>query len=321
MVNLSIIDIGSNTVHLLIVDVTNKNGFRILYEDKEHLRLGSELTLNRKISHNKIQETITILKKYLSISKSYKVSNMIAVGTEALRIAENTFYILDLIKNKIGISIKVLSSTEEAYFSYLGVKNVYNLNNGIIMDSGGGSTEFIGVKNRSFVTSSSIHLGAINVTEKISTKDSGEYVSCQFTKEYFDEIFSKISWLKNFNNSTLIGIGGTFKNLRSVYKNLYPPCSFNKLFTELSPSDLLFLCRYIKNLSLTERNHLKGLSSKRADIILGGCEIISNFVDYLNFDHIILTDEGLRTGILYNYIEETLNLNKPNKSYALSFQY
>lgn len=320
MVNLSIIDIGSNTVHLLIVDITSKNGFRILYEDKEHLRLGSELALNKKISHNKIQETIAILKRYLIISKSHKVSSVIAVGTEALRVAENTPYLLDLIKTKIGISIKVLSSTEEAYFSYLGVKNLYNLNKGIILDSGGGSTEFIGVNNSNFVTSSSIHLGAINVTEKIITKDSGEYVSCQFTNEYFNEIFSKISWLKNFHNSTLIGIGGTFKNLRSVYKNIYPPCSFNKLFTELYPSDLLFLCSYIKNLSLTERKHLKGLSPKRADIILGGCEIISNFVDYLNFDHILLTDGGLRTGILYNYIEETHNLTKPKELSTLSFQ-
>lgn len=320
MVTLSIIDIGSNTVHLLIIDITNKDKLHILYEDKEHLRLGSELALNKKISHIKIAETIVVLKKYLHISNSFRPSNIIAVATEALRVAENSHYILDLIKNKIGLHIKLLSAKEEAYFSYLGVKNVYNIHKGIIVDSGGASTEFIGVRDNNFVTTSSIHLGSINVTEKISTNNSGQYLSCAYTKNYFDEIFFNITWLKNFQNSTLIGIGGTFKNLRSIYMNLYTPNNHKNLLTELSTSDLLFLCSHLGSLSTTERKQLKGLSPKRCDIILGGCEIISNIIDHLNFNKIILTDEGLRTGILYNYIEETLKISNlsvetPKSSY------
>ncbi len=316
MVTLSIIDIGSNTVHLLIIDITNKDRLHILYEDKEHLRLGSELAINKKISSIKIAETIAILKNYLRICNSYRTSHIIAVATEALRVAENNQYILDLIKNELGLKIKVLSSKEESYFSYLGVKNVYNLQRGIILDSGGSSTEFIGVKDNTFIVSSSIPIGAINVTEQITTMNDGRYLDCKYTKTYFDEIFSDIPWLKNFHNSTLLGIGGTLKNLRSIYKNLSTPTSNNKLYTELSASDLLFLCSYIKNLSLAERVQLKGLATKRADIILGGCEIISSFVDYLNFDHILLTNQGLRTGILNYYIEETFNLNKLKESCA-----
>ena len=307
MANLSIIDIGSNTIHLLIVDISNKNSFRILYEDKEHLRLGSELALSKNISNIKTAETIEIIKKYLSICSSFKTSKIIAVATEALRIAENSDYILGLIKNNTGLPIRLLSPHEEAYLSFLGVKKVYNISKGIIVDSGGASTEFIGVKNNTFVTSSSIPLGAINVNEKITTNSDGKFISCLLTQEYFTDIFSNMNWLRNYSGSTLIGIGGTFKNLRSIYKYLSSITSSNNHFTELSPTDLIFLCRYIKTLSFAERKKLKGLSPKRSDIILGGCEIINSFINYLNFQHVIITESGLRTGILFHYMDTDFN--------------
>lgn len=318
MVNLSIIDIGSNTIHLLIVDITNKDRFRILYEDKEHLRLGSELASNKKISNIKISETLAILKRYMSICSTFNTSNIIAVATEALRTAENSHYILELIKNILGLPIKLLSSGEEAYFSFLGVKKFHNISKGIIVDSGGASTELIGIKNNTFITSSSIPLGAINVTEKINVDLSGKFISCDYTQNYFKELFSTIKWVNEFHDSTLIGIGGTFKNLRSIYKNLDKKAISNKHITEMTPNDLLFLCSFLKNLSLDDRKVLKGLSPKRSDIILGGCEIINNFLNYLNFDKIIITDSGLRTGILFHYMEMLFEHNIPKDKSIIS---
>lgn len=314
MGTLSIIDIGSNTIHLLIVDILSKDRFRILYEDKEHLRLGSELAANKIISNIKITDTLTILKKYISISTTFKSSDIIAVATEALRTAENNHYILELVKTKLGLPIKLLSSSEEAYLTFLGVQKTFNLPKGIIIDSGGASTEFIGVTNNAFLTSTSIPLGAINVTEKINVDSKGKFLACEYTNDYFNELFSEIEWLNEFNNSTLIGVGGTFKNLRSIHNNLKTKLLPNKFITEMSPNELDFLCSFLKKLSLSERKALKGLSSKRSDIILGGCEIINNFVNYLNFDRIILSDSGLRTGILFHYLDiifnQTMEINK-----------
>lgn len=315
MGTLSIIDIGSNTIHLLIVDIPSKDRFRILYEDKEHLRLGSELATNKVISNIKIADTLTILKKYISISNTFKASSIIAVATEALRSAENNHYILDLIKTKLGLPIKLLSSHEEAYLAFLGVKKTFNIPKGIIIDSGGASTEFIGVINNSFVTSASIPLGAINVTEKIHVDSNGKFIFCEYTQDYFNELFSKIRWINEFNNSTLIGIGGTLKNFRNIYNNLNVKSLPNNFITEMSLDELNSLCNFLKKLSLSERKALKGLSSKRGDIILGGCEIINNFVKYLNFDKIILSESGLRTGVLFHYMDIIFDHNiDKNKS-------
>lgn len=318
MVNLSIIDIGSNTIHLLIVEITNKNNYRVLYEDKEHLRLGAELAVSKNISNIKIAETISILKRYISISTSFNTCEIIAVATEALRVAENNYYILELIKNKLGISIRLLTSMEEAYLAFLGVKKVYNISKGLIVDSGGASTEFIGVKNNTFITSSSIPLGAINVTEKITVDFKGKFMCCDYNRDYLFKTFSNIKWLEEFYDSTLIGIGGTFKNLRSVYKHLSKKTISNKFITEIPSKDLSSLCNSLKNMSLEDRLSLKGLSPKRSDIILGGCEIISNFVDYLNFNKIIITESGIRTGILFHYMDVIIQSSFPENKSVIS---
>lgn len=307
MVNLSIIDIGSNTIHLLIVKIINKNNYHILYEDKEHLRLGSELTVSRKISNIKIEETIYILKNYINISHTFNTSEIIVVATEALRMAENNLYIIELIKNNLGVDIKLLTSQDEAYLAFLSVSKTYNIANGLILDSGGGSTEFIGVKNNTFITSSSIPLGAINVSERISVDLKGKFISCKYDKDYFFNTFSRIKWLQEFNNSTLIGIGGTFKNLKSIYEHVNPVTFSNDKITEISLNDLVFICKALKNMTLTQRQALKGLSPKRSDIILGGCEILCNFLKYLEFDKIILTEAGIRTGLLFHYMDIHFN--------------
>lgn len=311
MVNLSIIDIGSNTIHLLIVSITNKENFQVLFEDKEHLRLGAELAVNKKISNSKIAETMGILKKYISISSAFKASDIIAVATEALRVAENNNYILELIKGNLGLSIKLLTPHEEAYLAFLGVKRTSNIEKGIIVDSGGASTELIGVKNNTFVTSTSIPFGAINVTEKVNMDSLGRFVSCEYDKSYFADIFSKINWIHEFNNSTLIGVGGTFKNLKSIFNHADGNNHSNNVITELSSKELLFLCNRIKGLTLSERKKLKGLAAKRSDIILGGCEIINHIVEYFNFHNVLITDSGLRTGVLFHYIDVILNKRIP----------
>lgn len=303
MINLSIIDIGSNTIHLLIVKIIDKNNYHILYEDKEHLRLGSELTINNRISNIKIEETIYLLKNYINISYTFKSSEIIVVATEALRIAENSLDIISLIKNNFGIEIKLLTSHDEAYLAFLSARKSYNITKGLIIDSGGGSTEFIGVKNNTFITSSSIPLGAINVTEKIYVDLNGKFLSCQYDKDYFFKFFSRSKWLKEFNNSTLIGIGGTFKNLKSIYEHLDTVTFSHNNITEISLNDLIFLCQSLKNMTLVQRQGLKGLSPKRSDIILGGCEILCNFLKYLEFDKIIITEAGIRTGILFHYMD------------------
>lgn len=306
MNTIAIIDIGSNTVHLLIVNIDDKSNPKIIDEDKEHLRLGATLATNKIISSEKILHVITVLKKFLRSCIINQASKIICIATEALRVAENSDYVLDLIKAHTGISVQVLSPKEEAYLSYLGVFSTCNLDKGIIMDTGGNSTELIFVQNEKFTNYTSIPLGCINITEKIKVNKRGRYLSCDYNEDFFYKLFSNIPWIETFHGSSLVGIGGTFKNLGKIYCNYLTNPYLSTNIIELSnPYELKTLCDSLKVISLKERESLQGLSKNRADIILGGCEIITHIINYCNFYSIIICNEGLRTGILNNYLNST----------------
>ena len=310
MNNIGIIDIGSNTVHLLIVNIDDKSNPKIIDEDKEHLRLGATLATNKIISAEKALDIITVLKKFLRSCIINKVSKIISVATEALRVAENSNHVLNLIKAHTGIIVQVLSPKEEAYLSYLGVISTCNLDKGIIMDTGGNSTELIFIEKGIFTNYTSIPLGSINIAEKIKVNKRGRYLSCDYNEDFFYKLFSNIPWIETFYGSSLIGIGGTFKNLGKIYCNyLTNPCPSTNIIELPNPSELKTLCKSLKVISLKDRENLQGLSKKRADIILGGCEIITHIINYCNFHNVIICSEGLRTGILNNYLKSTTQPN------------
>lgn len=314
---IAIIDIGSNTVHLLIVNIDDKSNPKIIDEDKEHLRLGATLATNKIVSSEKTIHVITVLKKFLRSCIINKVSKIICVATEALRVAENSNYVLDLIKAHTGILVQVLSPKEEAYLSYLGVFSTCDLDKGIIMDTGGNSTELIFVEEGKFTNYTSIPLGSINITEKIKVNKRGRYLSCDYNEDFFYKLFSNIPWIESFYGSSLVGIGGTFKNLGKIYSNyLTNSCSSTNTIEFSNPHELKTLCESLKVISLKERENLQGLSKKRADIILGGCEIITHIVNYCNFYNIIICGEGLRTGILNNYLNST---NQPIEAHINAY--
>ena len=302
MSNIGIIDIGSNTIHLQIVKVNSNGTTQVLDSDKEHLRLGANIQLKKNIDSEKILHTVTTIKKYLRLCVLYKTSTVIAIATEAMRVAENGQFIVDYILKHTGVKIKILSKEEEAYFSFLGVTSLNKIDDGIIVDLGGGSTELINVKDNSFKNYISLPLGAINVTENITVLENGIYNNSSYNQEFFFDIFSKIDFLKNSSKKTLTGIGGTFKNLKSIYMSNNSISSRGSSLLSVPSMEILNLCNDLKSMTSKEREKLKGLSKKRTDIILGGCEIIENIIKYNDFKYINICDEGLRTGILINYL-------------------
>lgn len=308
MKNIGIIDIGSNTIHLIIIKIDYNGKTKILDQDKEHLRLGENINTRKNIDSDKILNTVITLKKYLRLCLLYNVDDIIAVATEALRVAENSSFIIDYIKKHTGLSIKILSKEEEAFLSYLGVASTYNITNTLIMDLGGNSTELISVRDGIFANYVSLPIGAINVYEKINLSKEGRFYDCTYSEDYFNSIFSNLPIINNKNDVVLFGVGGTFKNLKNIYKNISANKNLNPNYLELESDTLINLCIYLKNLSSTDRINLKGLSKKRCDIILGGCEIIINSIKYHSFKKINICDEGLRTGILSNYLNPKISL-------------
>ena len=183
---IGIIDLGSNTARLVIVKLLGEGHFMVIDQIKERVRLGKDMERDGFLKSTQINDTIKTIKMFRRLCDSYGIdtSNIIAVGTAAVRRAKNQKSFLEEVLTTCGIRIRVLSDEEEATLVYRGVINTTDLPRGLIFEIGGGSMKIIHYNRRSLLNYAVLPFGAITLTEKFSTEGAT-----------FEEITQKIEKL------------------------------------------------------------------------------------------------------------------------------
>ena len=213
MKKIAIIDIGSNSIRLVIVQINKDNSFRIIDEVKESVRLGKDMTLKGELNSSRIEMAIATLSFFKRLCLIQNINEILAIATEAVRKATNQKEFLRRVKTELSIDIRVLTGIQEAYYDYFGAINSMDFSDALIMDIGGSSSELILVKNRKLIHSISLPFGAINLTEKFSLQKAMDTKSETAIKNFLTSLFKDIPWLKDVENVPIIGIGGTIRNI------------------------------------------------------------------------------------------------------------
>ena len=143
MEKIGIIDLGSNTARLVIVDMFTDGHYMVVDELKESVRLGQDMDRDGFLKPQRIAETIRTLKMFRKLCDANGVEKIIAVATAAVRRAKNQRSFLDEVSATCGIKVRVLTAEEEALYVYRGVINTMDIPKGIILEIGGGSTKII----------------------------------------------------------------------------------------------------------------------------------------------------------------------------------
>ena len=143
MEKLGIIDLGSNSARLVIVELFGEGHFMVVDELKESVRLGQDMERDGFLKPQRVAETIRTLKMFKKLADASKVDRIIAVATAAVRRAKNQRSFLDEIQATCGIKVRVLGEEEEATLVYRGVINSMDIPKGIILEIGGGSTKIV----------------------------------------------------------------------------------------------------------------------------------------------------------------------------------
>ena len=168
---LGIIDLGSNTARLLIVEVSENGYFQIIDQLKEAPRLGEGMESEGFLKPQRIQATIKVLKMFRRLCDVHGIDKIIAVATAAVRRAKNQRSFLDEIAATCGIKFRVLSAEEEAIYVYRGVINTMDVPKGIILEIGGGSTKIIYYNRRNLLNYETLPFGAITLTELFAAEN------------------------------------------------------------------------------------------------------------------------------------------------------
>ena len=189
---IGIIDLGSNTARLVIVQMLGEGHFVVVDQLKEGVRLGKDMERDGFLKSQRIAETIKTLKMFRKLCDAYEVERIIAVATAAVRRAKNQRSFLDEVVANTGIKLKVLSAEEEATYVYRGVINTMDVPKGLILEIGGGSSKIIYYNRRNLLNYETLPFGAVTLTDLFGGEDVSQEEQARKIEEFITEQLSHI---------------------------------------------------------------------------------------------------------------------------------
>lgn len=299
---IAIIDLGSNSIRLALMQISSKGSFKLLDELKETARIVENMGPERLIKEAALVRAIQTIKLLVCFADANKADKILGVATAALRLAANGRETLAAIYKETGLAFRILSGEEEARYEYLGVVNTLAFNDALIMDIGGGSTELILCKNRRMMQWESLSMGAVTITESFFPGGCGQPHEVSRLEEYLFDCFSAVPWLNQSRGLEVIGVGGTYRNLGGIDRKA-GNYSLNVTHDyRLDSARALQIYSDLQNKSVEERKSVPGLSKDRADIILGGLAVVAAILKYIGAPQVRISGCGLREGIFYEYL-------------------
>jgi exopolyphosphatase/guanosine-5'-triphosphate,3'-diphosphate pyrophosphatase len=314
--NLAALDIGTNSFHLVVVQPTNDGNFTIVDREKEVIRLGEGNIGDIKIIKPKSMErAVNALAKLKGIADSYD-AKIRAVATSAVREAHNKDEFIKKVLNHTGIEIEIISGFEEARLIYLGILKAVPLFDERILciDIGGGSTEFLVGEKSEIIYANSLKIGAVRLSQMF-------FPDGKVTKERIEdctnwvkgEIYPVIKSIEHLNFTTIVASSGTAQsagniwsaNLQNTDHDFTILNNYNLNYEELiQVKDRILSCK-----TLNDRKKIKGLESKRADIIPAGIIILSTIIKELGEKSLTLSGFALREGIILDSLQKETGSN------------
>lgn len=294
----AIIDIGSNTIRLVIYKKTKNKFYKEVENIKAVARLRKYLNDEKVLSYEGVKKCLTILKGFKEIIDFNGVNEIKCVATATIRQAVNKSDVLKKVREELGFDIQILSEEEEAYLGFLAVVNTTAVKDGVTIDIGGGSTEITFYQNKTLVHSHSFPFGVVSLKETFMSGNKMRSEDRVALQNMLLAAFDTIPWLKN-KQLPIVAIGGSARNIAQVHQHMksYPLAGIHQY--DMSPRDLNDILRMMVSMDVTEIEKLEGLSKDRADLILPALEVFDMLCSYVQATRFIFSKRGLREGILY----------------------
>jgi exopolyphosphatase / guanosine-5'-triphosphate,3'-diphosphate pyrophosphatase len=240
--------------------------------------------------------------------KDLFVEETMAVGTSALRDADNSAEVLSRFKQQLGLDVRIISGDEEAALSFLAVQRGLPLNGRelLVVDVGGGSTEFIRGSEAGISQAVSINIGSVRLTEQFLHSDPVPKEECEAMRLVIERELALLpyQWLKDGSILNLVGIAGTFTTLAAVEKRLARYAHGEVHGSRLTLSEVRRQVALYQGKTIAERKAIDGLEPKRADVILAGATLIERIMVFFHLQQAIVSDHGVRYGLLHERIKD-----------------
>ncbi|WP_436517438.1 Ppx/GppA phosphatase family protein [Ekhidna sp. To15] len=312
--NVAVIDLGTNTFHLLLARVEG-GSHEIFHRERKAVKIGEKGINKGEITPEAWTRAVTTLKEFKDTIDKNQIDEVFATATSAIRNAGNGAKLVEEIKRLTGIEIEVISGTREAELIYFGASKALDFGSerNLIMDIGGGSIEFIIADQDQAYWMQSFEIGGQRLVENFHKSDPITASEIEELHTYFvKELNPLLDACGTHNPTTLIGCSGTFDTLSDIYS------TENNISRDEDATELPFGKDAFKGIykGLIEKNReqrlaIPGMIEMRVDMIVVACVLVDFIVDKLNLKDVRISAFALKEGILYHVLDQ-LQANTSN---------
>jgi len=315
------VDVGSNSIHMVVAQVEADGRFRVLDRAKEMVRLGRKTLSKGKLSAEAIDAGVRTLAGFRTLAERQGVSRITAVATSAVREASNGGDFIARVEEDVGLRVKVIPGREEARLIYLGVRHAIDLSGKptLIVDIGGGSVEFILVEGGEPVTLESHKIGVARLSERFLADDPPQADEVNALEAALaEQLDPMLDEIRKHRVRRVIGTSGTMLNLIGMAGHLRggesPELHLNNF--AVGADDLAKLRRVLVRTGRDERVKLKGLDAKRADLIVAGAVLTDFVLQRLGAKQLVACTWALREGVLLDFIARHRKHSEENERFS-----
>ncbi len=307
---LAAIDIGSNSVRLLVAEALRGGTYRILDEEREPTRLGRSVSSEGRLDDESMDRTIAALGTFRQIAAGYQVTNLRTIATCAVRESRNGPEFCRRVREQVGLEVEVISGEREARLAFSSVQHAFDLagKNVVMADIGGGSTEIVFATGNLIESIFSTPLGAVRLTEQFGLGEGCEPL--EFDKGLQRLEADVAACLKKhtskplFAPHLLVGCGGTFTTLAELTMASKGEVDMPVAGYKVSHAEVRHLLDRLRKMPLRARRGMAGMTPDRADIIIAGLSIVDALMKRFHVNMLAVHTRGVRDGLLREMLDE-----------------
>lgn len=296
----AVIDLGTNTCNLLIAEPGTNGIFRILYQGKEAVKLGSGGIHKNQLHPEAIRRGLDALARHAQTLAQFNTTDVSVFATSALRGAENKDEFLQQVNDKLGWKIDVINGKREAELIFKGVSLSLPKQNEkfIILDIGGGSNEFILVEQGEIIWKESFNIGMARVLEKFKPSDPIKSIEAKAIEQWFNENLTPLWQACALHHpKTLVGCSGAFDTFIDIHEQ-QRPMSSERISASLPINAYRDIHHKLLSSTIDQRNNMKGMDPMRVEMIVYASIFVNFVIEKLNVKQLIQSNFSLKEGAM-----------------------
>lgn len=294
------IDIGTNSIRCIIVEVDEQGKYRVLDDEKATVRLGEGIARDNMISPAARQRAVAELARMKKIVDGYGVVGIEAVATSAVRRADNGEAFVAAVSENVGLAVEVISGEEEAELAASSALHNFHMDGTrfAMLDIGGGSVEIVTAFGNHVDEVHSLDIGAVVLTEKFVAGDPVAPENYLKMRKHIRRMLRAALEPEEMAAQCLIGSGGTATSIAAMVMASRKEAYSSVHGYEVLRSEVVHLLAMLLRKDLKERKSVPGLNPDRADIIMAGVAVVDDLMELLNVNVLRINERGLREGLI-----------------------